>query len=308
MTLDETTLAVRPPWVPAPRPRPTWGFVEGDAIARGRTVLSRLGGGSRYDVYLVWDDARLAVMVAKLLRPDQAEEPDALRELRCEAEALAALAHPVLVRGFDAVLEGRHPHLLIEFLEGPTLRGLMDQGDVLAIEQLLPLAMHTAAALHYMAGAGWVHLDVKPSNIVMGAPPRLIDLSVARSLDRAGRLRRAIGTDAYMAPEQCLPGRAGVVGPPADVFGLGATLHHVLAGSPPFPRPRDARDSRDPETRWPQLSAEPAPLPRRIPDRLSALVRRCLARDPAERPAAAEVAAELEPLVAALPRPMGLRR
>jgi serine/threonine protein kinase len=308
VNLDETTLAVRPPWVPAPRSRPTWGFVEGDMIASGRSVLSRLGGGSRYDVYLAWDDARLAVMVAKLLRPDQAEEPGALRELRCEAEALGALAHPVLVRGFDAVLDGRHPHLLIEFLEGPTLRGLMDQSDVLALEQLLPLAMHTAAALHYMAGAGWVHLDVKPSNIVMGAPPRLIDLSEARTVARAGRLRRAIGTDAYMAPEQCLPGRVGEVGPPTDVFGLGATLHHVLAGAPPFPRARDARDSRDPEARWPQLVAEPAPLPRRIPDRLSTLVHRCLAREPAERPPAAEVAATLEPLVAALPRPMGLSR
>jgi serine/threonine protein kinase len=305
---DETTLAARPPWEPAPRPRPTWGFVEGDDLAPGRSVLSRLGGGRRYDVYLVWDDARLAVMVAKSLRPDQAEDAGALRELRCEAEALAALSHPVLVRSFDAVLEGRHPHLLIEFLEGPTLRALIDQGDALALEQLLPLAMHTAAALHYMAGAGWVHLDVKPSNIVMGAPPRLIDLSVARSVERAGRLTRSIGTDAYMAPEQCLPGRAGQVGPPADVFGLGATLHHALSGAPPFPRERGARESRDPEVRWPQLVAEPAPLPRRIPERLSSLVRRCLAREPGERPAAAEVAAELEPLVAALPRPMGLRR
>ena len=308
MTLDETTLAARPPWEPVPRSRPTWGLVEGDEIAPGRSVLSRLGGGGRYDVYLVWDDARLAVMVAKLLRPDQVEDAGALRELRCEAEALAALAHPVLVRGFDALLGGRHPHLLIEFLEGPTLRVLIDQGDTLALEQLLPLAMHTAAALHYMAGAGWVHLDVKPSNIVMGAPPRLIDLSIARSVTRAERLRHAIGTDTYMAPEQCLPGRAGRVGPPADVFGLGATLHHVLSGASPFPRERGARESRDPEVRWPQLVAEPAPLPRRIPDRLSSLVLRCLERDPAERPAAAEVAAELEPLVAALPRPMGLSR
>ena len=308
MSRDETTLAVRPPWAPAPRSRPTWGFVEGDLIGPGRSVLSRLGGGGRFDVYLVWDDARLAVMVAKLLRPDQAEDAAALRELRCEAEALAALAHPVLLRGFDAVLEGRHPHLLIEFLEGPTLRALLDQGDALAIEQLLPLAMHTAAALHYMAGAGWVHLDVKPSNIVMGAPPRLIDLSVARSVERAGRLRKAIGTDAYMAPEQCLPGRAGTVGPPADVFGLGATLHHVLSGAPPFRRGAGARRSRDPEVRWPQLVRGPEPLPRRIPERLSAIVLRCLEPDPAARPAAAEVAAELEPLVAALPRPSGLGR
>jgi serine/threonine-protein kinase len=111
-----------------------------------------------------------------------------------------------------------------------------------------------------------------------------------------------------MAPEQCLPGRAGDVGPPADVFGLGATLHHVLSGAPPFRRGRDARESRDPETRWPQLVRDPEPLPRRIPARLGDLVLRCLARSPSDRPAAAEIAGELEPLVAALPRPMGLGR
>ena len=167
--------------VAAPRERPTWGFAEGDAIAPGRTVLQRLGGGSRYEVYLVWDDHLLAVMVAKLLRPDHAADAGALRELTREAGALSALNHPVLVRCFDAVLDGPHPHLLTEHLEGPTLHELIAAGSPLALEQLLPLAIHVAAALHYMAAEGWVHLDVKPANVVMGAPPRLIDLSVART-------------------------------------------------------------------------------------------------------------------------------
>ena len=83
--------------------RPTWGLAEGDAIAPGRTVLRRLGGGRRYEVFLVWDDHRLAVLVAKVLRPDQATDASALRDLGREAEALARLAHPVIVRGFDAV-------------------------------------------------------------------------------------------------------------------------------------------------------------------------------------------------------------
>ncbi len=143
-------------------------------------------------------------MVAKVLRPELAGEERALAELRREAEALERLAHPVIVRGFDAALCGPYPHLLMEHLEGPTLGRLIKKGGPLPLQQALPLALHVAAALHYMAHERMVHLDVKPDNIVMGVPPRLIDLSIACDLDRAARLRGPIGTDSYMAPEQCV--------------------------------------------------------------------------------------------------------
>jgi serine/threonine protein kinase len=294
-----STVAEAPPWELESRERPTWGLAEGDAIAPGRTVLRQLGGGRRYEVFLVWDDHRLAVLVAKVLRPGQATEVTALRDLAREAEALARLAHPVVVRGFDAVTDGPHPHLLMEHLEGPTLRELIEREGALAPEQALPLGLHVASALHYLAAEGIVHLDVKPENVVMGAPPRLIDLSVARPLASAARLRGPIGTDAYMAPEQC--DRAfGAIGPPADVFGLAATLHHAVGGRRPFPR-------RDDE-RFPQTIRDPEPLPRRVPPALSSLLGAALARDPASRPTAAEVAAGLEPLVAALPQRLVLGR
>ena len=125
---------------------------------------------------------------------------------------------------------------------------------------MLPLGLHVASALHYLAAEGMVHLDVKPDNVVMGAPPRLIDLSVARSLDEAAMLRKPVGTDAYMAPEQCDASR-GTVGPPADVFGLAATLHHAVSGERPFPRRGDER--------FPQLVRGPLPLPRRVPAALA---------------------------------------
>jgi serine/threonine protein kinase len=294
--LDVSTVAASPPW--SRRERPTWGLEEGDALAPGRTVLRRLGGGCLYEVFLVWDDERLAVLVAKVLRPDQAEDPGALGDLRREADALGRLAHPVLVRGFDAVLSGRRPHLLIEHLEGPTLRALLAESGPLALEQLLPLALHVAGALHYMAHNDWVHLDVKPDNVVMGVPPRLIDLSVARTVARARRATGPIGTDGYMAPEQCdAAGRPGELGPPADVFGLGATLYHALSGRRPFPRAPGARDSSDPVVRFPQLVRAPAPLGRRVPRALGETVLAALARAPADRPTAAELAGALEPLV-----------
>ncbi len=290
---DVAGLAVEPE-------RPSWAFDEGAEIAAGRTVLREIGGGSRYEALLVWDERLFAIMVAKVLRPDQAADEHALGELRREAEALERLAHPVIVRGFDAVLDGPHPHLLIEHLEGPTLRRVIKKGGPLPLQQALPLALHVAAALHYMAGERMVHLDVKPDNIVMGVPPRLIDLSIASDLERAGRLRGPIGTDSYMAPEQCTAD--GRMGSACDVFGLGATLFHALTGSKPFPREPQARDSEDPIVRFPQLEEEPLPLPGRLPAPLTRLLARMLEHDPASRPPAADVATELEPLVAALPR------
>jgi serine/threonine protein kinase len=276
-----STVAEAPPWAQASRERPTWGLDEGDAIAPGRTVLGRLGGGRRYEVFLVWDDHRLAVLVAKVLRPDHASDPVGLRELEREAEALSRLAHPAIVRGFDAVTGGHFPHLLIEHLEGPTLCDLILRDGALAVEQALPLGLHVAAALHYLAGEGMVHLDVKPENVVMGAPPRLIDLSVARPVEEARRLRTPVGTDGYMAPEQCDPA-AGEIGPPADVFGLAATLWHAVGGQRPFPRIGAER--------FPQLSRSPSPLPRRVPRALADLLRAAVARDPRDRPTAADVA------------------
>jgi eukaryotic-like serine/threonine-protein kinase len=287
----------------------TWGLAEGDEIAPGRSVVRHIGGGRRFEVMLVWDDRLFALMVAKVLRPRYAESERALRELGEEAQALERLRHPVIVRGFDAMLEGRYPHVLIEHLEGPSLRSLIKRHGALPLEQLLPLCAHVAAALHYMAQAGMVHLDVKPDNIIMGVPPRLIDLSIATPLDAVASLRGALGTDAYMPPEQCDPKRhPGEIGPASDVWGLGATLYHAVADAVPFPRPRGAGESEDPEVRWPQLVRRPEPLPRDVPATLVGLIEATLSPAAADRPTASDVALTLEPLVAELPRKLAFGR
>ncbi len=286
-----------------------WEFEEGHEIAPGRSVLKPIGGGSLYEVHLVWDEPMHALLVAKLVRPDLVEDPGSIEDLEEEAEALAALPHPVIVRGFDAVPEPPYPHLLIEHLEGPSLRRLIRRGGPLPLQQLLPLALNLAGALHFMAEEGWVHLDVKPDNTIMSVPPRLIDLSIARTLERAARVRSPIGTDAYMAPEQCEPvANKGLIGPPADVWGLGATLFHAVAGTRPFPREEGDRDSDDPHVRFPQLVHAPIDLPESMPSPLVELIERMLAADPQERPTASEVASRLEPLVAELPAKMTLSR
>jgi eukaryotic-like serine/threonine-protein kinase len=284
----------------------SWQFEEGAEIHPGRVVLKPIGGGNRYEVCLVWDEALYALGVAKVLRPDQAEDEKALRDLELEVEALGALAHPTLVRSFDAVLDGPRPHVLIEHLEGPSLRRLIKRDGAIAIEQLLPLAAHVAGALQYMAQAGYVHLDVKPDNIVMGLPPRLLDLSIARTLERAGRTDGPLGTDPYMAPEQCVPREEALhpIGPATDVWGLGATLFHAVSGKKPFP----SGTGNDGAARFPQLVDDPRPLPEWIPGELAQLLLDMLDRDTERRPSCAEAVERLQPLVAELPRNMTLSR
>jgi serine/threonine protein kinase len=271
-----------------PSPARRWRFAAGDAIVPGRHALRLLGGGDRYEAYVAWDDRLHLPVVAKILRPHLVGDPKARAAIGAEAEAFERLHHPVLVRSFGSVLDGDRPHLVLEFLDGPRLSTLVRKFGPLAAEQIVPLARRLCSALQFMAGEGWVHLDVKPRNIVMTASPRLIDLSVARRTVDARRIRRHVGTDAYMAPEQCDPARYPEIGPPADVWGLGATLFEALAGRQAFPA--------DGTTRFPQLAGNIPALPDKAPSALAAAIRACLVDDPAGRPTAAELDEMLEPL------------
>lgn len=279
-----------------------WDFEEGAEIVPGRYALKKLGGGTDYEAYLAWDDDLMTLVVAKCVRPHLVKDEDALRRLRRESGYLLELRHPVLVRGLDSVLDGERPHLVMEHLEGPNLASLIRRYGPVALEQLLPLALQLCSAVHYLGARKVVHLDIKPRNIIMGAPPRLIDLSVARTVADALHIHNPIGTDAYMAPEQCDLTRPRP-GPPADVWGLGASLYHALAGEVPFPRPGfdSERDKGDRAVRFPQLEQEPRPLDEGLPGEVRGIVMRCLEKEPEARPSPRDIVASLQPLVAAFP-------
>jgi serine/threonine protein kinase len=280
-----------------------WGLAPGDEIAPGLTAMRLLGGGERYEAFLGFDDHRYCPVVVKVVRPDQVDDGGALRGLRREFDLARRLDHPGILRAFGLVDSGPRPHLVLEHIEGPRLSTLLRRHGPLPPQQLLPLGIELAAAAHYLAAEQVVHLDIKPSNIIMGAPPRLIDLSIARSVADAARLDHTIGTDRYLAPEQADPPHTGVPGPPADVWALGVTLFEAHVGYRPFDDGVD--DSAAPaEHRWPQLLDDPRPLPDGTPPDLSKVVMACLDRRPENRPSAAEVAEALEPLLAALPKPV----
>ena len=247
----------------------------------GRSAIKRLGGGLRYEAYLAWDD-HLRSLVVDQGRASRDSSTTAARSrgLASEVRLLERLDHPVLLRSFGAELEGPRPHVVLEHLEGPRLSTLLRKYGPLLPEQLVPLAVQLCAAIHYMSGEGVAHLDLKPSNIIMGGPPRLIDLSVARTLEQCERLDSPVGTDAYMSPEQCQPGgrragrrRCGRVGPGCDPVPGCARRAPVRQGRPGRSRAERALAAarRVPEGRSTSVAAPP------IADPIMA----CLARDPA---------------------------
>jgi eukaryotic-like serine/threonine-protein kinase len=272
----------------------SWGFAEGDEIVPGRYAVRLLGGGHRYEAYLAWDDELRALVTVKIVRPDLVDDPGVLAGIAGEARSLQRLRHPVIVRPFDAVLRGERPHLVLELLDGPRLSTLV-RTSVVAVEQVLSLGLQLASAAHYLSVRGIVHLDIKPANVIMAGPPRLIDLSIALPFEELASITSPVGTDAYMAPEQADPSRFAEIGPAADVWGIGVTLYGALAKRKAF--------RSTPDERFPQLTRRPEPLPHEVPPALSDLLFATLDPRPADRPTAAELGDALEPLVAALPRP-----
>ena len=288
--------------MPRPEGEPSrWGFAEGQEIAPGRSAIKLLGGGHRYEAYLSWDERLRSLIVLKVVRPALVDDEETIAGLASELGMLERLAHPVLVRSFGAELEGPRPYLALEHLEGPRLSTLLRRYGPLPIEQLVPLALQLSSAAHYLDYEGVAHLDIKPSNIIMAGPPRLIDVSIARTHEECLALRSNVGTDAYMAPEQCRPGRPASPGALSDVWGIGATLFQAVAGERAFSE--GERASAVPAERWPQLVERPRALPPHVGPAVAEPLLACLSHDPRGRPTAGRLADTLEPVLDSLPKP-----
>lgn len=278
-------------------PKTSWNFATGDEIVPDRSAQSLLGGGERFEAYVAWNARLMTPTVLKILRPAFAADERARRQMRREGELLGSLNHPGLTRLFGMDADGPRPFIEIEYLEGPRLSTLIRRHGRLNPEQAFPLGRQLAATLHFLHGEGWLHLDVKPSNIIMGPTPRLIDLSVARRIERAHLINGYVGTDAYMAPEQADPSKWPTIGRKTDTWGLAATLYYAVAKR--LPHSKGRRNGAGGAERFPQLVEQPAFLdPLRHSPGLSDLIMAGLARDPAARPSVEELFDRFDELAA----------
>ena len=262
----------------------------------GWTALEHLGGGRRTEAWRCADDDRLAVI--KLLRPGRDEERDH-RRLAEEVRAYRDAVHPAFPRLLDVDLDHDPPWIALEHVDGPPLSRVVRAHGPLDLEPALALLEALATALADLHDRGRVHLDVKPSNVVLSTEARLLDLGASRTVEDARDLGGGIGTWHSMAPEQVDPDRFGPVGPAADVWAVGSTLLYALTGDAPLRARRDepTPDEADVAT---GARAAAASAPRQVRDLLTA----CLATDPVDRP----TADDLTRSVASTAAPAGLLR
>ncbi|PUA78981.1 serine/threonine-protein kinase [Nocardioides currus] len=259
----------------------------GTEIVPGHRVVEHLSRGGALDVYEVWSEERLCSCIAKTVRPDRADVERVRDRLLLEGRLLGELAHPHLPRAF-ATVEGPVPVVLLETNVGLTLEEVVDlRLRRLPVVDLCHLGRQLASALHYLHAHGYLHLDVRPANVMAhGGVATLIDLSIARP---PGPVRRGTGTREYMAPEQA---RGDLVCAATDVWGLGATLFEAATGIAPFAPLDEDEDGPFAAGECLQL-VRPAPAPsslgRRLPAAFSRLLRDCLADDPAARPGILDV-------------------
>ncbi|GGW75293.1 protein kinase domain-containing protein [Streptomyces xantholiticus] len=253
----------------------------GDPIRLGPyRLLGILGEGGMGKVYIGQDAAGTAAAV-KVLRPEMAHDQGLAQRFVREARMAQAVTSKGVARVLGAQTEGGRPWIATEFLAGPTLDqavGAHGPFDEATVRVLASALVRTLADIH---AAGLIHRDIKPSNIVLtSSGPRIIDFGIARpehglTLTTTGQ---APVTPGYGAPEQVLGQR---VGPPADVFSLGAVLVHASTGEQAFGGAHVAAVQYE--------VVHGAPRLEHVPQQLAPLVAPCLAKDPAQRPTPAQM-------------------
>ncbi|MEV0819822.1 WD40 repeat domain-containing serine/threonine protein kinase [Nonomuraea rubra] len=239
-------------------------------------IIAGLGEGGQGVVYLA-EDASGERVAIKVLHARLAGDAEARERFLREVDAAMRVAAFCTARVLDVAVDGDRPYIVSEFIDGPSLEDSVREHGPRSGGALDRIAVSTATALAAIHRAGVVHRDLKPSNVLLGSDgPRVIDFGIARAIDMT-LTGGSVGTPTYMAPEVI----AGEPGQPAsDVFSWAVTVGFAATGRPSF-----GRDTV-PAVMYRILNAPPDLDG--VPEPLRALLARCLAKAPQERPTAAE--------------------
>ncbi|MFC7562721.1 ABC transporter substrate-binding protein [Actinomadura namibiensis] len=257
----------------------------------GYTLTGLLGEGGQGAVYLAEDEPGHPVAV-KLLHARFSGDARARQRFAAELAVTRRVAPFCTARVLDADVDGDRPYIVSEYIDGPPLARVLAEHGPRSGAELDRLAIGTMTALTAIHEAGVAHRDLKPGNVLLAADgPRVIDFGIARALDATGTLSStAVGTPAYMAPEQITGAR---VGPAADVFAWGTTMVTAATGRPAFGQDSIPAVMHRILHLPPDLGALPEPL--------RSVVAGCLDKDPARRPASQQVLLRLLGLAGSLP-------
>ena len=196
-----------------------------------------IGTGGMADVY-IGEDQRLSRKVAvKVLRSDLARDPSFVARFRKEALAAAGLNHPGIVAVYDSGEEGANSYIVMELVNGHTLREEISNSTPLTVDRSLEIIEGVLAALSYSHSNGIIHRDIKPGNIMLtdSGDVKVMDFGIARAMDDIGATMTStwnvVGTAQYLSPEQATGEAADLR---SDIYSVGCLLYELVAGQPPF--------------------------------------------------------------------------
>jgi eukaryotic-like serine/threonine-protein kinase len=254
----------------------------GDKLGAYR-IERELGSGGMADVFYAVHEGLRRPAAIKVLRASLATDEVHLQRFMQEARAAASLIHPNIVQVYDVGQDGDHRYIAQEYVPGSNLRQYLDAQGQMPVRETISVLMQILAALSKSAAVGIVHRDIKPENIMLtqDGDVKVADYGLARvllgddpQLTRAGT---TLGTPMYMSPEQI---QEGIVDIRSDLYSLGVTLFHMLAGQPPF------RGETPLALAMQHVQAEPpslSELRNDLPASLTALVHRLLSKKPVDR-------------------------
>lgn len=273
----------------------------GKTLSRYRLV-ERIGRGGMATVYKAYQPALERYVAVKVMHEQLAvEDPQFFKRFQREAKAVAALRHPHIVQVFDFGVEDDVPYMVMEYLEGVTLKdelqALTGRGETMPLEDVGRIFQAVASAVEHAHGQGMAHRDLKPANVMLTNKGDVVltDFGIARIVGGTQYTATGaiLGTPAYMSPEQ---GQGQGGDERSDVYALGVILYEMVTGRVPF-------DADTPLAVIYKHISDPLPLPRRLnpalPQGVEQVILKALAKRPEDRYQGASAMAEA--LAGALP-------